>query len=304
MSTSPPDHPWTARDLPRLAGRTFVVTGASSGIGLAASRALAGAGARVVLAVRDPARGEDAAATIDGRAEVRTLDLADLASVRRFAQTWDGDLDVLINNAGVMAVPEGRTADGFEMQFGTNHLGHFALTNLLLDRIRDRVVTLSSGAHRMGSIRFDDPNSEHERYRRWRAYGQSKLANLLFTSELQRRLGEAGSPVRALAAHPGWTATNLQGRTGSAIERAGSTIVNRLLAQSPDMGALPTLYAATQDLPGDSYVGPDGRAEMSGYPTLVDRSTAARDAAAARRLWALSEDLTGVAFPAAEAAAA
>src|SRR4051812_12282107 len=204
---------WTAKDLPSQAGRTFVITGANSGIGLAAARELGRAGARVVLAVRDEARGRAAAESIPGKTEVRRLDLADLASVHAFAEAWDGDLDVLVNNAGVMAVPERRTKDGFELQIGTNHLGHFALTNLLLPRVRDRIVTVASGAHRMGSIRLDDLNWERGSYNRWRAYGQSKLANLLFVSELQRRLEEAGSDVRALAAHPGWAATNLQSRT-------------------------------------------------------------------------------------------
>jgi NAD(P)-dependent dehydrogenase (short-subunit alcohol dehydrogenase family) len=294
---------WTAQDLPSLENRTFVVTGANSGIGLVAARALAGAGARVVLAVRDTAKGDRAAASIDGRAEVRRLDLADLASVRAFADAWEGDLDVLVNNAGVMAVPERRTKDGFEMQIGTNHLGHFALTNLLLPRITDRVVTVSSGAHRIGSIRLDDLNWERDGYQRWRAYGQSKLANLLFTSELQRRLDATGSTVRALAAHPGYAATNLQNRTESLLQNSLMAVGNRVLAQSDEMGALPTLYAATQDLPGDSYVGPDGFQEQRGHPTLVGRSGAARDTATAQKLWTLSEELTGVAFPLAPAVA-
>jgi NAD(P)-dependent dehydrogenase (short-subunit alcohol dehydrogenase family) len=288
---------WTAADLPRLDGRTVVVTGANSGIGLVTARELARAGARVVLAVRDTARGERAAETIPGRSEVRRLDLADLASVRAFAGAWEGDLDVLVDNAGVMATPERRTKDGFELQIGTNHLGHFALTNLLLPRIADRVVTVSSGAHRAGRIDLDDLNWERRRYERWRAYGQSKLANLLFTLELQRRLEAAGSPVRALAAHPGWAATNLQRRTENLLQNTLMAIGNRVLAQSDEMGALPTLYAATQDLPGNSYVGPDGRGEQRGHPTLVGRTAAASDEGTARRLWALSEELTGVRFP-------
>ena len=294
---------WTASDLPSLGGRTFVVTGANSGIGLVAARALAGAGARVVLAVRNAAKGEEAATTCGGETEVRELDLCDLASVRAFAEGWDGELDVLVNNAGVMATPESRTADGFELQIGTNHLGHFALTNLLLPKITDRVVTVSSGAHRMGSIDLDDLNWERREYKRWPAYGQSKLANLLFTSELQRRLTEAGSSVRAVAAHPGYAATNLQSRTGSRLQNAVMAVTNRVLAQSDDKGALPTLYAATQDLPGDSYVGPDGFQEQRGHPKLVGRSGAARDADTAKRLWELSEELTGVRFPLEPAAA-
>jgi NAD(P)-dependent dehydrogenase (short-subunit alcohol dehydrogenase family) len=288
---------WTAADLPRMDGRTVVVTGANSGIGLAAARELARAGAHVVLAVRDPERGERAAGAVPGDREVRQLDLADLASVRAFAEEWSGPIDVLVNNAGVMAVPQGRTADGFELQLGTNHLGHFALTGLLLPSITDRVVTVSSGAHRMGRIHLDDLNWERRRYRRWPAYGQSKLANLLFTMELERRLTEAGSPVKALAAHPGWAATNLQGRSGNRALDAAMRAANRFFAQSDAMGALPTLYAAAEDLPGGSYVGPDGRAEQRGHPTLVGRSAAAQDAEVARRLWERSEELTGVHFP-------
>jgi len=294
---------WTAADLPDLLDRTVIVTGANSGIGLVAARELARAGAQIVLAVRDEARGREAAAAIDGTTDVRRLDLADLASVRAFADGWDGEIDVLINNAGVMAVPERRTADGFEMQIGTNHLGHFALTNLLLPRIRDRVVTVSSGAHRAGRIRLDDLNWEQGGYQRWRAYGQSKLANLLFTSELQRRLAESGSSVRAVAAHPGYAATNLQNRTENVVQNALMAVGNKVLAQSDERGALPTLYAATQDIPGDSYVGPDGFQEQRGHPKLVGRSDAARDAGVARRLWELSERLTGVSFPLAPAAA-
>jgi NAD(P)-dependent dehydrogenase (short-subunit alcohol dehydrogenase family) len=293
---------WAAADLPRLDGRTFLVTGANSGIGLIAARELGRAGARVVLAVRDPAKGEQASATIRGEREVRQLDLADLASIRTFAQAWEGELDVLVNNAGVMATPERRTKDGFELQIGTNHLGHFALTNLLLPRITDRVVTVSSGAHRAGKIRLDDLNWERGDYQRWRAYGQSKLANLLFTLELQRRLDAAGSDIRAVAAHPGYSATNLQGRTESFVQNMVMAISNRLIAQSEEMGALPTLFAATQELPGGSYVGPDGFKEQRGHPTLVGRSAAARDPETAKRLWKLSEELMDVGFPLTSAA--
>ena len=294
---------WTPKDLTSQAGRTVVVTGANSGIGLAAARELGRAGARVVLAVRDEGRGRDAAATIPGETEVRRLDLAELSSVHAFADAWEGDIDVLINNAGVMAIPERRTADGFEMQIGTNHLGHFALANLLLPRIRDRVVVVASDAHRMGEIRLDDLNWEQGGYKSWRAYGQSKLANLLFTSELQRRLADAGSGVRAVAAHPGYAATNLQSNTGNVIQHVGMWIGNKLIAQSDEQGAWPTLYAATQDIAGDSYVGPDGFREARGNPKLVGRSDAARDADVARKLWELSEELTGVSFPLQPAAA-
>ena len=294
---------WTPKDLPSQSGRTVVITGANSGIGLAAARELGRAGARVVLAVRDEARGRDAAGSIAGETEVRKLDLADLSSVHAFADGFDGDVDVLINNAGVMAIPERRTADGFEMQIGTNHLGHFALANLLLTQIRDRVVVVASGAHRMGEIRLDDLNWEQGGYKSWRAYGQSKLANLLFTFELQRRLADAGSDVRAVAAHPGYAATNLQSHTGNVIQHVGMWIGNKLIAQSDEQGAWPTLYAATQDVAGDSYVGPDGFQEGRGHPTLVGRSDAARDAGVARKLWERSEQLTGVSFPLQPAAA-
>ena len=287
---------WTPADIADQTGRTFVITGANSGIGLSAAKALAAKGAHVVLAVRNTAKGEEAAAQIDGSTEVRRLDLADLASVRAFAEETTADVDVLINNAGVMNVPLAHTADGFEMQIGTNHLGHFALTNLLLPRIKDRVVTVASGSHRYGKIRLDDLNWE-QGYKRHAAYGQAKLANLLFVAELQRRLDEAGSPVRSVGAHPGWAATNLQSRSGNRVEDALMTVGNGLFAQSGDMGAEPTLYAATADVPGNSYVGPDGRFELRGHPTLVGRSKAAADTVTARRLWELSEELTGVSFP-------
>ncbi len=295
---------WTAADLPSQKGRTFIVTGANSGIGLPTARALAEAGAHVVLAVRDVAKGETVAASIAGDTEVRRLDLADLASVRAFADAWQGDVDVLINNAGVMRTPERRTADGFELQIGTNHLGHFALTNLLLRHVTDRIVTVSSGAHRGGSISLDDLNWQRRRYQRWAAYQQSKLANLLFTLELQRRLTAAGSPIRALAAHPGYAATNLQFRSERGIEDRVMGLANRLFAQTDEAGARPTLFAASQDLPGASYVGPDGFAEQRGYPTLVGRTAAASDVEMAKRLWTLSEELTGVGFPLASAQSA
>ena len=288
---------WDASRIPDLSGRTAVVTGANSGIGFAAAAELARAGAHVVFAVRDPERGRAAAAKAGGSTEVRRLDLADLASVREFAAGWDGPLDLLVNNAGVMMLPEGRTRDGFETQFGTNHLGHFALTNLLLPHITDRVVTVSSGAHKMGDgyIHFENLNLDGI-YGPQRAYSQSKLANLLFTLELQRRLAASGSHVRALAAHPGWAATNLQSHTANPVSRALMAVGNRVLAQDDKGGALPTLYAATQDLPGASYVGPNGLGEMRGAPTLVGRSPEASDVAAAGRLWTASEELTGVRF--------
>jgi NAD(P)-dependent dehydrogenase (short-subunit alcohol dehydrogenase family) len=287
-----------------MTGRSVIVTGANSGIGRAAAHALAGAGARVVLAVRNLDKGRAAAADMPGDTEVRPLDLASLASVREFAAGWDSELDLLINNAGVMAPPLGRTAEGFELQFGTNHLGHFALTNLLLEHVSGRVVTVSSGAHRIGSIDFDDLNWERKSYSAWRAYGQSKLANLLFTAELQRRLGDAGSVVLATAAHPGYAATNLQFHSGRRALDLLSIVGNRVIAQDEQAGALPTLYAAVADVPGNSFSGPDGLLEMRGKPKLVPRSKAARDADVARRLWDASEELTGVRFPLTAAAAA
>ena len=195
-----------------------------------------------------------------------------------------------------MNVPHATTADGFEMQIGTNHLGHFALTNLLLDRIRERVVVVASGAHRFGKIRLDDLNWERG-YRRHAAYGQAKLANLLFMAELQRRLSAADSAVKVTGAHPGWAATNLQSRSGNRVENGLMSVGNRLFAQDQDMGALPTLYAATMDLPPNAYIGPDGRFELRGHPAPVGRSKAATDERTARELWALSARLTGVDFP-------
>ncbi|MEU4746904.1 oxidoreductase, partial [Actinosynnema sp. NPDC023658] len=260
---------FTASDVPSLTGRTVVVTGANSGIGRSAARVLAGRGAHVVLAVRNLDKGREAAAAMTGHVEVRRLDLADLASVRAFAADLTGPVDVLVNNAGIMIPPLSRTADGFESQFGTNHLGHFALTNLLLPRIRQRVVTVSSNAHRVGSIDFDDLQWERKPYRAMRAYAQSKLANLLFTSELQRRLDEVGSPVVATAAHPGMAATNLLKPDGGRVRRLVQEKVTGLLAQSDDDGALPTLYAAVADVPGDSYVGPGGVLHSRGAPKPV-----------------------------------
>jgi len=289
---------WTSADLSSQQGRTVVVTGANSGIGLPTARELAEAGARVVLAVRDLAKGAAAAESISGDCEIRQLDLADLASVRAFADSWQGELSVLINNAGVMRTPERRTADGFELQIGTNHLGHFALTNMLLPHVTDRVVTVDSGAHRGGSISLDDLNWERRKYRPWFAYQQSKLANLLFTLELQRRLTAAGSAVRAVAVHPGYVATNLQFRSESRFADRMMKISNRLFAQTDEAGARPTLFAATQDLPGASYVGPDGLSAWArGYPALVGRTAAASDVEMAKRLWMVSEDLTGTKFP-------
>jgi NAD(P)-dependent dehydrogenase (short-subunit alcohol dehydrogenase family) len=282
----------TKLTMPDLTGRTAIVTGANTGVGLATARALAGAGARVVFAVRSLEKGRAAAAQTPGETEVRALDLADLDSVRAFAAGWSGPIDLLINNAGV-SVPElRRTADGFELQFATNHLGPFALTNLLLPHVTGRVVTVSSQAERMGRIDVDDPHDERHPYKQTAAYNRSKLANLLFTAELQRRLTDAGSKVLAEAAHPGFVATEIYKGSGAAAK-----LLVRLLAQSPEQGALPILYAAVADLPGDSFAGPSRLAHMRGDPELINRSAAARDPELARRLWTLSERLTGVRFP-------
>ncbi|MFD8967411.1 oxidoreductase [Streptomyces sp. NPDC059568] len=304
--------PWTLEDLPPQTGRTVIVTGAGSGIGLEATRALASAGAHVVMAVRNVERTREIAASVTdsladslagrtvgrtvGSIEALPLDLADLASVRRFAASWDRPVDILINNAGVANVPLGRTADGFETHFGTNHLGHFALTCLLLPRITDRVVTVASNAHKKATLDLDDPNWRQRRYRASAAYGQSKLANLLFTLELQRRLTEAHSPLLALAAHPGAAATGLNRHLGPAMTFVATT-VGRLVMQSGPAGALPTLFAATQNLEGAAYIGPDGRGEQRGHPTRASRSATAQNPILARKLWTLSEDLTATAFP-------
>jgi NAD(P)-dependent dehydrogenase (short-subunit alcohol dehydrogenase family) len=226
---------------------------------------------------------------------IRHLDLADLGSVRRFADETGG-IDVLINNAGVMAIPERRTTDGFDMQTATNFLGPFALTGLLLPRIKDRVVGLSSLVHRLGRIDVEDLNWQRRRYRRWSVYEQSKLADLMFTIELDRRLRDAGSAVRSVAAHPGYASTQLQGRTES-FQDALMAIGNRIIGQSPDHGALPILYAATMpDVAGGDYYGPGGLGEILGSPRKVGTSRAARDGVTADRLWAKAETLTGVRF--------
>jgi NAD(P)-dependent dehydrogenase (short-subunit alcohol dehydrogenase family) len=304
-----PGSKWTAADIPDQSGRTALVTGANSGLGLATARELARAGATVIMACRNLGKGEEAAGEIRAAAsgaalEVAPLDLADLASVREFAARVAGShdrLDLLVNNAGIMAAPRRLTRDGFESQFGTNHLGHFALTGLLLPALlrapASRVVTVSSHLHRRGTMRFDDLQGE-QKYDRWGAYGQSKLANLMFCFELQRRAVEADSSLLSLAAHPGYAATNLQfSATDRFYEKAFGWIGNRLIAQSADMGALPTLYAATvPDLPGGTYVGPGGRGESRGYPKIVTAAGKAYDEAAWRRLWEISEQLTGVSY--------
>jgi len=287
--------------LPNLEGRVAGITGGNSGIGFETARGLALRKAHVVLACRSAAKGAEAVARIlaetpAARAELMPLDLSSLQSVRDFGKAFTAKhdrLDLLINNAGVMMPPSRtETQDGFELQFGTNHLGHFTLTMRLLERILgtsgSRVVTVSSTAHRYGELDFDDPNWERREYKRMPSYGQSKLANLLFAFELQRRLTAAGSGTRSLAAHPGWTATNLQDE--SPLLR----VLNPLIAMKPWQGALPTLFAATDpQAGGGDYFGPDGWFEMRGYPTRVGTSARAKSEDDASRLWQMSETLTG-----------
>ncbi len=297
-STVAADSQWTAARMHDLAGKTIVITGANSGIGLEAARGFAARNAHVVFAVRDEAKGRVAAATVDGSTEVRRLDLADLASVRDFSANWTGGIHALINNAGVLVPPLGRTKDGFELQFGINHLGHFALTNLLLPQVTGRVVTVASSAHRSGRIDFSDLNWNTRPYRGGQAaYGQSKLANLLFTLELQRRLVASGSSVIATAAHPGMASTNLGASMENVALKVVAAIALRLFAQDAVGGAAPTLFAATERIAGGSYAGPGGRNEMTGPPKLVGRTNAASDPAVAARLWTASERLTGVSYP-------
>jgi NAD(P)-dependent dehydrogenase (short-subunit alcohol dehydrogenase family) len=299
---------WTAADMPDQAGRTAVVTGANSGLGLAAARALAAAGAEVVLACRNMEKGEAAVGSIRtelpaASVDLEELDLSSLASVRDFAARFEAEragLDLLINNAGVMAPPRHETADGFELQLGTNHLGHFALTGLLLGGMQGRedarVVTVSSTAHKFGRINFDNLQGER-RYFRWSAYGQSKLANILFARELDGRLRAAGSIVKSLAAHPGYSSTNLQSAAPPLLDRTVMRVTNLLVGQSPEMGALPELYAATRpNLDGGLFIGPDGFEEQRGHPKVVSPVRAGRDETTAARLWDISEALTGVSY--------
>ena len=301
---------WTAADVPDQRDRIAVVAGANSGIGLEAARVLAERGAKVILACRNAekagvAREEIRAEHPKANIDVLQLDLTSLASIRDAAEELRsaGDhLDLLINNAGIMAVPKGRTADGFELQFGTNHLGHFALTGLLAESLLAtpgaRVVNISSGGHRLGKIDFDNLNWERG-YGRWRAYGRSKLANLLFTYELQRRFEHAGANALSVAAHPGASSTNL-GRRGPTDPGRWLELLRPLtdmMTQPAHMGALPTLRAATDpDAKGSDYYGPDGRGEMNGHPIRVPSSRAANDSEVAARLWQVSEELTGISY--------
>ena len=308
---------WTAERMPEMDDRTVVVTGANSGLGYEATRAFARKGAHVVMACRSEDRGEDAKRRIRsqdergahrGSLEVAKLDLADLSSVRSFADAFrddHDDLHVLCNNAGVMAIPRRETEDGFEKQFGVNHLGHFALTGLLLDRLRatpgeTRVVTQSSGVHENGDIDFDDLQSEQS-YDEWDAYAQSKLANVLFAYELQRRLDDANADVTSVACHPGYAATDLQRRgpemRGSTLRLWAMKAANAVLAQSAERGALSMLYAATApDVDGGEYVGPGGFMNMRGRPAVQQSSDVSYDRHRADRLWEVSEELTGVTY--------
>jgi NAD(P)-dependent dehydrogenase (short-subunit alcohol dehydrogenase family) len=298
---------WTIADIPDQSGRTAVVTGANTGLGFETAQALAARGARVVLAVRNLDKGKEAAAAIAAASpgadvSLQELDLGSLASVRSAADELKSTLDhidLLINNAGLMYPPKGTTADGFELQFGTNHLGHFALTGLLVDHLvpvtGSRIVTVSSVGHRLNAaIHFDDLNWEH-RYNRFAAYGQSKLANLLFTYELERRLAPHGTTIAA-AAHPGGSDTDLMRHLPNTLQLAMPVL--RRLVQPADMGALPTLRAATDPgVLGGQYFGPDGPGGVRGYPKVVPSSDQSYDLDLQRRLWAVSEELTGVVYP-------
>lgn len=303
---------WTLADMPDLNGKTAIVTGANSGLGFETSKALAGAGADVIMACRNQDKAQTAADTIrafhpNAAVETMALDLADLGSVRSFAQAANKrcpHLHWLINNAGVMALPERRTSEGFEMQFGTNHLGHFALTGLLFERLKAtsgaRVVTESSLAHRFGKLRFDDLQWQRG-YKRWPAYGQSKLANLMFALELDRRIQAQNLNMLSLAAHPGFASTHLQlagpEMEGAKLVALGMKLGNVVMSQSQEQGALPTLYAAvSEDAASGDYIGPDGFQEIWGHPAPAFINRRARDAESAKRLWSISEKLTGVSF--------
>lgn len=294
---------WTADNLPSQEGRVIIVTGSTSGIGFEAARQLAIKGATVIMAVRNEDKGRKAADEITRQGasspDTMRLDLADLASVRSFADAFRrkySRLDILINNAGVMIPPLSRTADDFELQIGTNHLGHFALTGLLFDMLKatngSRIVTVSSVAHKQGNINFDDLNWEKRPYKAWQAYGDSKIANLYFTFELARKCPDTSQCPIIAAAHPGWTATDLQRHSGML------SFLNNFLAQSIAMGALPTLYAAVEPhVHSGDYIGAGGIGEIWGYPRKVSSSKRSRDTSIAARLWTVSEQLTGVHFP-------
>ena len=284
---------WALRDMPDQSGRTVIVTGANSGLGQVTATALAEAGATVVLAVRDVAKGRAAADQMRGSREVRELDIAELSSVHRFAQEWTGPIDALVNNAGIMEVPLARTSDGYESQLVTNYLGPFELTRLLLPNITDRVVMVSSQLHRFGEINLADLNWVDRKYDASAAYNDSKLAGVLFSLELQRRLEAGGSPVRSILAHPGIASTNLARHAPS----GKVTHALRFLFNDPATGALAILYAATMDVPGNSYVGPRGPGRMKGHPTLGKPSAAGRDTQTAHQLWTATESLLAAITP-------
>jgi NAD(P)-dependent dehydrogenase (short-subunit alcohol dehydrogenase family) len=280
---------WTAADLPPMAGRTVVITGAGSGIGLIAARELARAGAAVIVAARNEDKARHAVKELPGLLEVRRLDVSDLSSVRAFAAAWDGPLDVLVNNAGVMDIPAQRTADGFDRQTATNYLGPFVLTNLLLGHITDRVVSITSQLHRRARLDLGDIDWRRRKYNPMRAYNESKLEIVLFSLELQRRLEAAGSPVRSVLAHPGIATTTL-----AAHSPAGRINSLGFLLNDPERGALPTLFAASQDVPGNAYVGPDGPGSVRGYPVVRKPGKTGLDEMAARQLWDATAQLTGI----------
>lgn len=285
---------WTRAQVPDQTGRRILITGASSGIGAAAALLLADRGAHIILAVRNPAKADTIAQQMPG-AEVRAVDLASFASIRAFAASQEEPIDVLINNAGVMSGDFAKTVDGFEQHFGVNHLAPFLLTQLLLPKIRDRIVAVSSHAHRVARVDAAtlEDEARGEPFEGMRAYGLSKLANLLFTAELARRLEGAGSRVRAVAAHPGLARSSLL-ETGASTRKMRITRrLQGLLGQSTEMGALPLVHAATADLPTGAYVGPGGFYELAGLPKRVEPQPQAADAEAAAALWALSERLTG-----------
>ena len=301
---------WDLDDIPDLFGKTFLVTGVTAGLGHDTALELARHGARVVLGARNPAKLEQTIATItaevpDASLERLIIDVSDLSSVRQAAREAErfGAIDVLVNNAGIMATPFRRTADGFESQMATNHFGPFALTGLMLPQLVEsgdgRVVAVASQAHRIArSAPLGDPRELHGRYSRWHSYGQSKLANLLFTFELDRRLREKGLPVKALAAHPGYSATELIGKDSDNPARAWiMQAATGVLGQPAEYGCLPSLMAATADLPGSTYVGPDGPGQMRGRPRIVGARALAKDRETQRRMWEVSEEATGVRYP-------
>lgn len=298
---------WTAEDIPEQGGTVHLITGGNGGLGWESALALARHGARVIMASRSSSKGEEARQAILKRVpgasvNVMALDLASLTSIRRFAEAFKTRyqrLDGLMNNAGLMAVPQSKTEDGFEMQFGVNHLGHFALTGLLYDLLastpNSRVVTVSSSLHENGVMNFDNLMLVNE-YRGFKAYSQSKLANLLFAYELQRRFEREGVSSISVGAHPGFTATNLQ-KMGKARLNPVSWVLSHVMAQPAETGALPQLYAATApDVVGGAYYGPGGFQQMRGYPERQKSSPASYDQAAAKELWQVSEQLTGVRY--------